>query len=167
MYDHFGWGVVVIAEARTFVRRWVTRGSGILSAVFLAACASGPAFVALEAPAADRAAIYVYRDFALGGAAIGYPVSLNGQSVGTLAVNSFVRAETDPQATRATVSGPACVSPQTIAITPGESVFVEAVVEMSSLRSASGYMSPDYRCRLVQRSQAEALKSLSGLKRAQ
>lgn len=94
-------------------------------------------------------------------------MSVNGQSAGTLQVSSYLRTETQPGATHATVTGPACASPQTVAIAGGQSVFVEAIVEMSSLRSGGGYMVPDYRCRLQQRSQAEALKDLSGLRKAQ
>src|SRR5213076_1855536 len=125
--------------------------------------------VATESPKPGQAAVYVYRSPALGGAALNYPVAIQGQRVGAIRVASYLRGEVPAEATpsRVQIQGQGCLSPTApVLVTTGQTAYVEAVVEMSQLSSGGTYLVPDYRCRLVQRPEAAALGALSGLRRA-
>jgi hypothetical protein len=151
--------------------RTATLGFGVLMAIALVSgCVSGPAFVAVESPKPGQAVVYVYRSLALGGAALNYPVTIQGRRVGAIRVASYLRAEVPAESTpsRVQIQGQGCVSPTSpVLVAVGKTVYVEVVVEMSQLSSAGTYLVPDYRCRLMQRTDAEALSALPGLRRAE
>lgn len=83
---------------------------------------------------------------------------------------SYLRAEVAGEASsrRVQIQVQGCLSPMApVLVTAGQTVYIEVVVEITQQTSAGTYVVPDYRCRLMQLSDARALDALSGLRRAE
>lgn len=136
-------------------------------ALSAAACATGPAFVAPEPPAAGEAVVYLYRMAAIGGAAIKHPVTFNGVPSGVLLNGSYLRYTTyagnQPISMRLERCAPLA---QGLRLRDGEVAYVQARLISGSVELGGRYYF-DYHCQLVRRGEAEALPVLTGLRRAE
>jgi hypothetical protein len=136
-------------------------------ALAAAACATGPAFVAAEPPAAGEAVVYLYRMAALGGAAIKYPVTFNGAPSGVLLNGSYLRYTTRAGDQSISMRLERCAPlVQGLRVRAGEIAYVEARLISGTVELGGRYYF-DYRCELVRRTEAEALPALTALRRAE
>lgn len=135
-----------------------------LAAALAAGCASGPAFVGPEAPAVGRAAIYVYRSGSLFGAGVQPRVSVGTHRMHAMRNAGYLRANVAP--VNMVVYSPDC-SPMstTLTLTPGATAYVQLELVNKTVELGGRYYF-DYGCRIVERSEAEALPVLRGLRRS-
>lgn len=136
------------------------------TAFSLAACATGPAFVELESPRNGEAAVYVYRLSALGGAAITHTVSFDGVESGVLVNGSYLRQVTTTDHPVRVRAGNCAPAAEELRLRAGEIAFVQAQLISGSF-DLGGRHYFDYHCRLVRRTEAEALPALLQLRRSQ
>jgi hypothetical protein len=133
-------------------------------AAALVACATGPAFVAPEPPSSGRAVVYVYRANSLPGAAVKPELWIGASPIGAMVNGSYVRAEVLPISTL--VSSPDCRPVGlSVALQPGTTVFFQLELTNKSFELAGRHYF-DYGCRIVQRSEADALVQMRGLRLA-
>ncbi len=155
----------------------------LLALAAIAGCASGPAFVAPEPPGAEfRAVIYVYRAQAIPGSGIRHEVWVDAAKT-VLLNGSWQRFEVfaSPSTLAATgrdgwpsatssrgtwVSSPDCgIQGAALRLTAGQVAYVQLELVNKTFELGGRYYF-DYGCRFVQRSEAEALAVLPGLRRA-
>lgn len=135
-----------------------------LAATALLGCASGPAFVAPEAPRAGAAAVYVYRTTGLLGAGVKHELRVGGLPVGVVVNGGYVRVEVP--AGEVVVKAPACLASSTrVRVEPGAVAYVQLELINKTVEFGGRYYY-DFGCRLVQRSADAALAVLPGLRRA-
>ena len=144
------------------VARWAT----VVSLAWLTGCATGPAFVAPEAPLAERAAVYVYRQFAIGGAAISHAVTIDGAPAGVLRNGAYLRSVAVAELPISLRVDKCAPLPNGLRVRAGEIAYVEARLISGSVEFGGRYYF-DYRCELVRRTEAEALPALTALRRAE
>jgi hypothetical protein len=147
--------------------RWITalRPHSIAMAFVVAAsagCATGPAFVAPEPPGPGLALVYVYREGSVFGSGVNPQVWVGTRLVGPLPNGGFKRVEVVPAETL--ILSPSC-QPASITLTPatGSSTYVQLELVNKTVDFGGRYYF-DYGCRFVQRSEAEALPVLRGLR---
>jgi hypothetical protein len=127
-------------------------------------CATGPEFVAPEPPSPGRAAVYIYRASSVFGAGVKPEVWVGARSVGAMLNGGYKREEVVPE--RLLVSSPACRPATTsVVVAPGALAYVQLELVNKTVEYSGRYYF-DYGCRLVQRSEAEALAVLRGLRLA-
>lgn len=134
--------------------------SAALAALF--GCASGPVFQSVEPPQAGYAAIYVYRTSSLFGAAIEHEVALSATSRSAMVNGGYVRFEVQPGEAMVRARGcePAGLA---VPLAQGEVGYVQLLLTNKTFE-LSGRHYFDYGCRLVRRSEVEALALLPGLR---
>lgn len=148
---------------RSYFRALVAIGLALAAA----ACATGPAFVAAEPPAAGEAVVYLYRMAAIGGAAIKYPVTFNGAPSGVLLNGSYLRYTTRASDQPISLRLEKCaLLVQGLRLRDGEVAYVQARLITGTMEFGGRYYF-DYRCELVRQTEAEALPVLIGLRRAE
>ena len=136
-------------------------------ATALAGCASGPAFVAPQAPAPDAAVIYVYRGSSIFGAGIKHALMLDGRPLGKLVNGSHLRIEVKTGERFASLASFECASPrQPLVVRPGKTAYVQLAL-ISKTVAVGGRHLFDYGCAMSLRSEDEALPILKGLARAE
>lgn len=137
----------------------------LLGAMALLGCASGRAFVAPEAPGGGAAAVYVYRATGVPGAGVTHELRVGGLPVGVMVNGGYMRVEVP--AAEVAVTAPACLasSSTSVRVAPGSVAYVQLKLINKSVEFGGRHYF-DYGCRLVQRSAAEALAVLPGLRRA-
>jgi hypothetical protein len=140
--------------------RWMATALVIAA---LAGCATGPAFVAPEPPSAGRAVVYVYRESSVFGAGVKPQVWVGTRLVGPVLSGGFTRVELLPDETL--ILSPSC-QPASITLTTaaGHSAYVQVEL-VNKTADFGGRYYFDYGCRFVQRSEAEALPALRGLRK--
>jgi hypothetical protein len=148
---------------RLAVLRLQSMVTAFLAAVS-AGCATGPALVTPEPPSPGRAVIYVYRANSLPGAGVKPELWIGARPIGAMVNGSYVRAEVLPITTL--VSSPDC-RPVGVdaALRPGATTFFQLELTNKSFELAGRHYF-DYGCRIVQRSEAEALDQMRGLRLA-
>jgi hypothetical protein len=140
------------------------RAVSVTVAVASAGCASGPAFVALEPPNSGGAAVYVYRVNSVPGAAIKHELWVGSRPAGMMVNGGYKRFEVRPGANM--VSAPDCRPVTTIvAPPPGGVAYVQLELINKTVEFGGRYYF-DFGCRLVPRTEAEALAALPGLRLA-
>lgn len=165
--------------------RTVVRGNFmlLLALMAIAGCASGPAFVAPEPPGSEfRAMIYVYRARAIPGAGVEHEVWVDAAKT-VLLNGSYQRFEVfalPPTSAAAgrdgwpgaepflgnRVASPDCgIQGVALRLTAGQVAYVQLELVSETFELGGRYYF-DYGCRFVQRSEADALPVLRGLRRA-
>lgn len=140
--------------------------TGLLTATLLAGCASGPAFVAPQAPAPDSAVLYVYRTSSILGAGIKHALMLDGRPLGKLVNGSHMRIEVKTKERIASLASFECASPkQTLVLRPGKTAYVQLAL-INKTVTVGGRHLFDYGCEMLLRSEDDALPVLTGLPRA-
>lgn len=141
-------------------------GALLCPVLLVSACASGPAFTAIEPARDGEALVYLYREAGIRAAAASFDVRLDGQSAGALKNGAFLRLVHR--------GGPGFVGLQAsgceplkrgLALRPGDIAFVQAEI-VQGTQSVGGQAAFLNGCRLVRRSEAEALPVLRGLRRS-
>jgi len=139
--------------------------SPVAAMVLVAGCATGPAFVAPEVPQAGEAAIYLYRQGAIGGAAITHAVTVNGNPAGKLLNGSYLRVALPVPHNLVDLLLVGCPRlRQPLSLRAGQTAYVQAMLINKTFESG-GRAYFDYGCQLAQQSEADALNSLAGLRR--
>lgn len=142
--------------------RWVSMACIVLAS---AGCATGPAFVAPEPSTSGRAVVYVYRAQSVFGVGVKPELWIDARPVGAMLSGGYMRFEVMPGAMWATrVSSPDCRSTTATVIPPATSVAYVQVELTHRSFELGGRHYFDYGCRLVARSEAEALAVLPGLR---
>lgn len=135
-------------------------------ATALAGCASGPAFLAPQAPAPDEAVVYVYRASSILGAGISHALMLDGRPLGKLVNGSHLRVEVKTGERFASLASFECASPrQPLVLRPGKTAYVQLALIGKTIAVGGRHLF-DYGCAMSLRSEDEALPILKGLPRA-
>lgn len=143
---------------------WLRSVVVICVAAAVTSCANGPAFVAPDAPSPGRAVVYVYRASSVLGAGVQPEVWVGARPIGAMVNGSYVRAEVVPTTTL--VSSPDCRPVGlNVALQPDATAFFQLELTNKSFELGGRHYF-DYGCRIVQRSQADALAQLRGLRLA-
>lgn len=141
--------------------RWMFLASVAMAS---AGCATGPAFERPEPSASGRAVVYVYRAQSILGAGVKLEIWIDARKVGAMLNGGYQRLEVMPGAIL--VSAPDC-RPTTTTITPAAGAVAYVQVELTNRTfELGGRHYFDYGCRLVVRTEAEALAVLPGLRLA-
>lgn len=135
-------------------------------AAVVAGCATGPAFVAPEAPNAGKVAVYVYRVSSIFGAGIKHQLLLDGRPLGTLVNGSYLRVEAPAGAQSGDLGSFGCSSPsQPLILRPGHAAYVQLTLISKTVAVGGRYLF-DYGCEMLPRSEEEAVLAMKGLPRA-
>lgn len=135
-------------------------------ALLLSACASGPAFMAVEPARDGEAIVYLYRESGIRAAASSFDVALDGQPAGELKNGAFLRLVYRGAPGLIGLQAKGCEPlKRGLALRPGDIAFVQAEIVhgMQSVGGQAGFLNS---CRLVRRSEAEALPVLRSLRRS-
>nr|WP_316641410.1 hypothetical protein [uncultured Roseateles sp.] len=142
-----------------------TAGGGCL-ALLLSACASGPAFLAIEPPRDGEALVYLYRETGIRAAASSFDVVLDGQAMGELKNGAFLRLVYRGPAAFVALQVRGCEAlKRGLALRPGETAFVQAEI-VHGMQAVGGQAAFLNSCRLQRRGEADALPVLQGLRRS-
>jgi hypothetical protein len=140
--------------------------NAVAAMALVAGCATGPEFVAPEAPQAGEAAIYLYRKGAIGGSAITHAVTVNGSPAGKLLNGSYLRVALPAPHDFVDLLLVGCARlRQPLSLRVGQTAYVQAMLINKTFESG-GRAYFDYGCQLAQQSEADAFNSLAGLRRA-
>lgn len=136
--------------------------TAVMPVVVTCACAGGPPFVAPEPPPAGRAAIYVYREAKVLGAGVVHEIWVGARPVGRMVNGGYRRIEVDSGTVR--VTAPRCEPASAVVrLGLGELGYVQLALVNKTVEMGGRYYW-DFGCRLVTRSEAEALAVMPGLR---
>lgn len=150
-------------ESAPRVSAW---GTCLIAASLLSACATGPAFVAAQAPREGHAVVYVYRQSHLLGAGVKHGVAIDHRPVGTLVNGSHLRSELAVGDQFVDLLAQGCSRlAQPLLLRAGDTAFVQLALTNKTIALGGRYYY-DYGCELHRRSASEALPLIAGLPRA-
>ena len=133
------------------------------------AVANGPAFTALAPLSPDEGNVYIYRKWAMQGAAVAHAVKVDGQRVAELPNSSHVLLRLKPGSHDINVGEFRSELPPSrlqLMVDPGKSYFIEFDESQSSVSSGAYLSIVRDRRTFAMRPEAKALEELRGLKRA-
>lgn len=137
--------------------------AGLPITALLAGCATGPAFVAPEPPQPYRAAVYVYRTQDVLGAGVRHEDWFQAKPVGKMVNGGYMRFDAIPGVIW--VSAPDCRPASIDVVLRPETIGYVQLELVNKTVEFGGKYYFDYGCRLVQRSEAEAVTALPGLRK--
>jgi len=140
--------------------------SGFVAACLVSACATGPAFVAAQAPRAGHAVVVVYRQSHLLGSGIAHGVAIDRQPMGKLVNGSYLRLEVPVGEQFVDLLAQGCSRlKQPLLLRPGQTTFVQLALVNKTIAIGGRYYY-DFGCELHPRSESEALPLIAGMPRA-